>query len=326
MKERSTLQPFSPGDVFVGSTVLDGVDDDHAGRGRILQYDAQLRKKGTLWLTHTTHLVGGLRFDRQGRLWAFDSQAFVVLTVDRDGTVTRRDFGTRPFSNVNFCADGSVYLAEHVCGNGIRLEIQARMGTRLQKMPGSGRLGDGHVWHFRPDGTLLRELATQVHGGIGGFMGVTMSALSPDESTLVYCSETGPRLMRFDLENSRQLADLQCLPDDDKEMFLGMDYGPQGRLYVLRGTRVDLVSPAGRTMCTWPLDGHGWATLEAAADGKHLYLGNFFTGKVIKLELESGEVVAATDTGVPRSLAGIAEYVGAKSRAKTARRPRKKKR
>ncbi len=45
MKERSTLQPFSPGDVFVGSTVLDGADDDHAGRGRILQYDAQLRKK-----------------------------------------------------------------------------------------------------------------------------------------------------------------------------------------------------------------------------------------------------------------------------------------
>ncbi len=33
-----------------------------------------------------------------------------------------------------------------------------------------------------PDGTLLRELATQVHGGIGGFMGVTMSALSPDEA------------------------------------------------------------------------------------------------------------------------------------------------
>jgi hypothetical protein len=308
MKERSTLQPFSPGDVFVGSTVLDGGDDDHAGRGRIVQYDAQLRKKGTLWLTQTSHLVGGLRFDRQGRLWAFDSQAFVVLTVDRDGAVNRRDFGTRPFSNVNFCSDGSLYLAEHVSGNGIRLEIQARMGTRLQKMPGSERFGDGHVWHFHADGTLLRELPTQVHGGIGGFMGVTMSALSPDESTLVYCSETGPRLMRFDLENSRQLPDLQCLPDG--EMFFAMDFGPQGRLFVSRGTRVDLVSPAGRTMCSWPLDGHGWATLEAAADGQHLYVGNFFTGKVVKLELESGEQVAVADTGVSRSLAGIAEYVG----------------
>lgn len=310
MKERSTLQPFAPGDVFVGSTVLDGGDDDHAGRGRILQYDSQLRRKGVLWLSHTTHLVGGLRFDRQGQLWAFDSQAFVVLTVTREGEVRKRDFGTRPFSNVNFCSDGSLYLAEHVTGNGIKMEIQARMGTRLQKMPGTDRFGDGHVWHYRADGTLLRELTTQVHGGIGGFMGVTMSALSPDESTLVYCSETGTRLMRYDLESARQLPDLQCLPDGEREMFFAMDYGPQGRLYVSRGTRVDLVSPEGRTMCCYPLDGHGWATLKAAADGKHLYIGNYFSGELVKLELESGEHVAVADTGVERSLAGIAEYLG----------------
>ena len=310
MKERSTLQPFAPGDVFVGSTVLDGVDDDHAGRGRILQYDSGLRKKGVLWLSHTTHLVGGLRFDRQGRLWAFDSQAFVVLTVGREGEVQKRDFGTRPFSNVNFCADGSLYLAEAVTGNGIKMEIQARMGTRLQRMPGTDRLGDGHVWHYRADGTLLRELATQVHGGIGGFMGVTMSALSPDESTLVYCSETGTRLMRYDLESARQMPDLQRLPEGEREMFFAMDYGPQGRLYVSRGNRVDLVSPEGRTKCCYPLEGHGWATLKAAADGRHLYIGNYFSGELVKLELESGEHVAVADTGVEKSLAGIAEYVG----------------
>jgi len=324
MKERSTLQPFAPGDVFVGSTVLDGEDDDHAGRGRILQYDSQLRRKGVLWLSHTTHLVGGLRFDRQGQLWAFDSQAFVVLTVTREGEVQKRDFGTRPFSNVNFCADGSLYLAEHVKGNGIKVEIQARMGTRLQRMPGTDRFGDGHVWHYRADGTLLRELATQVHGGIGGFMGVTMSALSPDESMLVYCSETGTRLMRYDLESARQMPDLQCAPEGEREMFFAMDYGPRGRLFVSRGTRVDLVSPEGRTMCCYPLDGHGWATLKAAADGKHLYIGNYFSGELVKLELESGEQVAVADTGVERSLAGIAEYVGSKGPPSGKRLGRKK--
>ncbi len=307
-KERSNLQPFAPGDIFVGSTVLAGGDDDHAGRGRILQYDAQLRKKGVLWLEDTTHLVGGLEFDRQGRLWAFDSQAFVVLTIGRDGRVERRDFGRRPFSNVNFAADGSLYLAEHVAGKHIKAEIQARMGTRLEKMPGTERFGDGHVWHFKPDGTLLRELSTQVHGGIGGFMGVTMSALSPDEATLVYCSETGPRLMRFDLESGRQLPDLQCLAEGEREMFFAMDYAPQGRLYVSRGDRIDLINSAGRTSCCYPLEGNGWATLKAASDSRHLYVGNFFTGKVAKLELESGDVIATADTGVQRSLAGIAEY------------------
>lgn len=317
MKERSTLQPFAPGDVFVGSTVLEGGDDDHAGRGRILQYDADLRRKGVLWLSQTTHLVGGLRFDREGRLWAFDSQAFVVLTVERDGTVRKRDFGTRPFSNATFCSDGSLYLAEHVAGNGIKMEIQARMGTRLQKMPGTDRLGDGHVWHFRGDGTLLRELATQVHGGIGGFMGVTMSALSPDETTLVYASETGPRLMRYDLESARQMPDLQSIPEGEREMYFAMDYGPDGRLYVSRGTRVDLVSPDGRTKCCYPLEGHGWATLKTAADGRHLYVGNFFSGRIVKLELGTGEHVAVADTGVPRSLAGIAQFDGARASSRS---------
>jgi hypothetical protein len=73
---------------------------------------------------------------------------------------------------------------------------------------------------------------------------------------------------------------------------------------------VDLVSPEGRTMCCYPLDGHGWATLKASADGKHLYIGNYFNGQLVKLELESGEHIAIADTGVQRSLAGIAEYAG----------------
>jgi hypothetical protein len=321
-KERSTLQPFAPGDVFVGSTVLEGAGDDHAGRGRILQFDSQLRKKGVLWLTETTHLVGGLEFDLDGRLWAFDSQAFVVLTISRDGRVQRREFGPRPFSNVNFASDGTLYLAEHVSGSTIKVEIQARMGTRLAKMPGSERFGDGHVWHFASDGTLLRELSTQVHGGIGGFMGVTMSALSPDENTLVYCSETGPRLMRYDLENVRQLPDLQRLPEGEREMFFAMDYGPQGRLYVSRGHRIDLVSPSGLTMVSYPLEGTGWATVKASADGRHLFIGNFFSGKVVKLAVDSGEWVAVGDTGVERSLAGIAEYVGSGTSAARRRRAR----
>jgi sugar lactone lactonase YvrE len=325
MTERSTLQPFAPGDVFVGSTVLEDPTDDHAGRGRILQYDSKLRRKGVLWLPGATHLVGGLKFDTAGRLWAFDSQDFLVMCIGRDGRIEKRDFGARPFSNVNFSHDGTLYLAEHVAGRYIRPEIQVRMGTALAKMPGSDRLGDGHVWHFEPDGTLIHEYCTQTHGGLGGFLGVTMSALSPDESTLVYCSETGPRLMRYDLKNDRQLNDLQFFADGEREMFFSMDYGPQGRLYVSRGSRIDVVNERGRTTCSYPMDGEGWATLEASADGKHLYIGNFFTGRLVKLSLECGEEVARADTGVPRSLAGIAEYPGAGARTVVKRRRRKAK-
>ena len=65
-------------------------------------------------------LVGGLKFDAAGRLWAFDSQEFLVLNIARDGRVQQRDFGRRPYSNVNFGADGSIYLAEHAVGGTIR--------------------------------------------------------------------------------------------------------------------------------------------------------------------------------------------------------------
>jgi sugar lactone lactonase YvrE len=322
MTERSTLQPFAPGDVFVGSTVLDNPTDDHAGRGRIIQFDSKLRRKGVLWLPDATHLVGGLKFDDQGRLWAFDSQDFLVMCIGRDGRIERRNFGARPFSNVNFAPDGTLYLAEHVAGRGIRPEIQVRMGTSLAKMPGTDRLGDGHVWHFEPDGTLIHEYCTQTHGGRAGFLGVTMSALAPDGATLVYCSETGPRLMRYDLRNDRQLNDLQCFPEGEREMFFGVDYGPQGRLYVSRGSRIDVVDSRGRTTCCYPLEGEGWAILEPSADGRHLYVGNFFTGRIIKLSLECGEEIARADTGVLRSLAGIAEYPGSAARGEERQRRR----
>ena len=45
MNSESTLQPFGPGDVFAGATLLNDPDDDHAGRGRIIQYDAGLNEK-----------------------------------------------------------------------------------------------------------------------------------------------------------------------------------------------------------------------------------------------------------------------------------------
>ena len=80
MSKDDTLQPFTRGDIFLGLTELDDPLDDHAGRGRILQYDSQMRLKGTLWTRGGSHLVGGLAFDRNGLLWAFNDLS--VIHVD----------------------------------------------------------------------------------------------------------------------------------------------------------------------------------------------------------------------------------------------------
>lgn len=51
----STLKPFAAGDIFLGCTYLMNVPgDDHAGEGRILQYDRNRVPKGTLYTEGTT--------------------------------------------------------------------------------------------------------------------------------------------------------------------------------------------------------------------------------------------------------------------------------
>jgi sugar lactone lactonase YvrE len=311
----STFKPYAPGDLFVAATLLNNPNDDHAGQGRILQYGSDLAPKGELLLADTTHLVGGLSFDAAGVLWAFDSQEFVVLNIHRDGRVVRRrEFGARPFSHVNFAADGTLLFGEHVVGDSIKPEIRARMHTEIPFMPGTQRFGDGHVFRYSSDGRLLKEYATATHGGMGGFLGVTMSAVSPDGRTLVYCSETGPRLMRYDLVEDRQLPDLQSFtppyPPGPPPMFFGVAFASDGTLYVLRGASLHVVDEAGQTTRQIPLEGFGWATLELCADGRHAFTSSFFSGEVAKIDLSTGAKVGSIATGAPKAVAGLAEFAG----------------
>jgi hypothetical protein len=177
-------------------------------------------------------------------------------------------------------------------------------------MRGTRRFGDGHVFRFASDGTLIREYATETHGGMAGFLGVTMSRLSPDGRTLVYCSETGPRLMRYDLLEDRQLPDLQSHPEGMREMYFAMAYGPDGTLYVLRGARIDVVSERGETLRSLPLEGFGWALMIVAADGRQAFLGNFFSGEIARIDLASGARSGSIQTGAPKAVAGLAEFTG----------------
>ena len=309
------FKPWVSGDIFVAVTDLNNPADDHAGIGHVRQYGADLALKADVSLTQTSHLVGGLKFDRQGVLWAFDCHDHVVLNLHCDGRVVVRDFPPRAFSHVNFAAVGSLYLGEHVVGDSIKPEIQARMKTYISRIPGSGRFGDGHVFKFDAAGKLQKEYATQTHGGMGGFLGVTMSALSPDGKRLIYCSETGPRLMHYDLANDRQLPDIQNIqppyPPGPPPMFFGMDYGPDGALYVLRGGSIHVVDEkTGVTTRQIPLEGFGWAVLDLARDGRYAWVANFFTGEVARIDLATGQKLGSIQTGAVKALAGVVEYQG----------------
>ena len=171
MANVSTMQPFAKGDIFAGATLLNVKEDDHAGDGRIIQYDSSLNEKGVLWTEGTTHLIGGLSFAPDGTLWAFDSNSFTVIRVSPAGKqLPKIRFADRAFSNITFAKDGTIYLGEHLVGNTVRMRPGTTLGTTLPKLPGSDRFGDGRLYHFTQDGKLLKEYATPVHGGMPGFL------------------------------------------------------------------------------------------------------------------------------------------------------------
>ncbi len=316
MTAQSTIKPFAPGDILVGCTVLNNPADDHAGDGRIIQYDSELREKGVLWIKDSTHLVSGLKFAPDKTLWAFDSNAYLVLRIRPDGTLLPRvHYADRSFSNVTFLPDGHVLLGEHLVGKTIKLPPERPLGTTLAKIPGTDLFGHGHVCKFTVDGQLVKEYATETHGGMAGFLGVTTSSLAPDGRILVYTSETGPRVFRYDLAADQQLPDLVTLSPASGALALIAQHRPDGTLLFIKAVgraafRLEHLHPDGRSAREWDLPGPGWATIGETSDPGIILLGNFFTGELIKFELETGKTLASVDTGVKRSLAGIAQYQG----------------
>ncbi len=305
----TAAMPFSPGDVVAGCTLLNDPKDDHRGRGRILHFDSGLKLKNTLWLDDTTHIVQGMRFGPDRSLWAFDTFAYRIVRVAPDG---RRlpNFTAAParsFANVCFAPDGRFFMGENYVGEKSRVALR----TTLPFMPGTQRLGDGHLFEFSPQGKLLREHATRVHGGMGGFQALTSAALvPPDARRIVYTSESGPKVFQYDLVERRQLPDLVSHEDNKGKFFFDVAYDRSGRLLVVNGLGIDALDATGRVARSYPLGSFGWASMSEPLSSTHVYATNFFTGEIAKLDLSSGTVVARADVGIRKSLSGVAEFPG----------------
>ncbi len=60
---------------------------------------------------------------------------------------------------------------------------------------------------------------------------------------------------------------------------------------------------------SYALPGFGWSIIDARG-GTHAFVGNWFSGEVVKLDLDSGEIVART-MDAEKCMAGIAQYLPA---------------
>lgn len=312
----STMQPFARGDIFAGVTLLNRQDDDHAGAGRIIQYDSSLQEKGILWTAGTTHLIGGLAFAPDGTLWAFDSSSFTVIRVSPAGKqLPALKLAERALSNISFAKDGTIYVGEHLVGSTVRTRPGTSLGTTLPKLPASDRFGDGHIYQFTQEGKLLKEFATPVHGGMPGFLGVTSSALCADGRRMLYLSELSDSIRVYDLVNDRPLPDLVTYAADSGDLAMAIMFTQDDRLLHIRanfktGFFLEHLSETGEVIRCYPLPGPGWASLGRSTEKDIALVGNFFSGTLAKLDLATGALVARAETGAQRSLAGIAQFPG----------------
>ena len=310
-KRVSDAVPFAQGDIFVAATVMDNPDDDHAGTGRILQYDANLNLKGTLWVEGTGHKIGGLNFDPDGVLWGFAQLTPAVLQFTPDAQqLPVRKWSDRSFSSVTFAPDGSLYFGEHLAGSSTT--AGANQTTTFRLLPGRDVVGDGWIFKYSPAGEELAHYETDYHPK-PPFLAITSTVLADDGKRMIYVSENGNRVMQFDLENNEQLPDLALLePDSGVPMVLVMVAFPDGRLLISTNAGFIVMDPdSGEILEKRELGGMGWAALAPSIDNEHVIIGNFFNGDIIKYRLSDGEVVERSNIGEKFSLSGIIQYPGA---------------
>jgi hypothetical protein len=311
MTKTSTMKPFSPGDIFLGCTYLCDPDDDHAGDGRILQYDRDMVPKGTLYTKGTSHLIINLSFAPDGTLWAFDPFEHAIVRVGTDGRqLDNIDFGDRGWGNVCFGADGTLYLGEYLKGD------KPYQGGDMRLLEGTGVVGYGRIAKFDKAFNPVKEFDNETADSLTGFHGITHSAMHPGGEFMTYMTDLGMRVLRYDVVNDQQMSDLVTYPGGEeyvRKWTTGVDYLQNGTLLLLRGGFIDLIDESGESLDTIPLDEYGYAMITISADQQHVFVTNIFTGVMSKVDIERGKIVGQIDTGLAkpqRSLAGVAEFTG----------------
>jgi hypothetical protein len=308
----STMKPFAAGDIFLGCTYLvNPGHDDHAGEGRILQFDRNMVPKGTLYTEGTSHLIVNLRFGPDDILWAFDPFEHAVVRVSPDGKqMSPHDFGDRGWGSVCFGPDRDVFLCEYLKGD------KPYEAGDMRPLPGTDVVGYGRIAHFDADLRKITEFENETAESLTGFHGVTHCTMHPSGEFIAYITDLGMRVLRYDVVNDRQMPDLVTYPGGDeyvRKWTTGVAYLRDGTLLLLRGSFIDCIDAQGTSMRTIPLDEYGYAMITPSGDECYAFVTNIFTGVMSKVDLESGVIVGAIDTGMAkpfRTLAGVAEFAG----------------
>ncbi len=283
------------GDLLIAATDVDDTQVDlrrHAGAGRILHYDRDYRLLGE-WRTGRTGLVVGLALDPgDGNLYACDpgSQTISVFSPSAELLGLAPALPRARIGALLFTAAG-----RFVAGLHSRIgEDPAQPASRL------------YVGSLEPP--ACRGLAAAVDGGRQGFHCITHMALAADRRTLLYVSEGGRRIMRFDLQSEQQLPDFLGFAADDLRGTFGPAVLADGKVWMATGRGAECFGPDGQPICSVaPEIERGWSRLTLANDGASFFLGNFLAGILEQRSSADGQLLTSLDIRRRYSLSGVVQ-------------------
>lgn len=286
---------FEPGDIFLAATDVDDSNVDlrnHSGPGRVLHYDAALQLKGEL-RTGQTGLVIGLGYDRRHHeLLVTDPSAHVVTRFAADGSrLEPFEFLPRArIGSIQFLPDGRFCAGVH---------------SRHGEDPATPQ---PKLFLCDREAATAEPLAVDIDGGKFRFHAVTHMTLAPDGQTLLYVSETGRRVMRYDLARRRQLEDFLVFGAEDPRGTYGLGCLPDGRVLMATGMGAAMFAADGSVLKTYDIpERRGWSRLQVSQDAGRFWLSNFFEGILQQRDIETGVLLREHDIGRKYSLCGLAE-------------------
>jgi hypothetical protein len=282
------------GDLWVAATLV--TDQTlKLGLSRIMLLGPDMAVKATLH-TGDFGMVSGIAVNPvTGDLSALDPFARNVTRIAADGRrlPSQPLLPGRGLGSMIFLKDGGALAGEHLCG-------LAPPFT-----------GEGRIARFDSEGRLVRFYRPQYHGGVAGFLGVTHLTLLSDQKTVAYVSETGSTVYRYDIEADQQLEPLYVRTDPPGMVF-GVTAVPGDDVLVCCGGEVRRVNEAGEVVRKYAVpEGRGWSFIRATNDGKSFWVGDFFSGALARIDLESGEIIASTKLDIPFGVTSIAEVQAA---------------
>ncbi len=288
---------LEPGDICVAATYAVGEPDirKNIGAGRVLVYTKDMKLKGALW-TGETGLVIGVEYCKHSKvLFVSDITSQTVKRFSLKGELLPSfpDQQGKPFSTMEFKPNGGLVMGEHVKG---------------ERPP---FLGGGEIYAFDANGKQLAHYDVDRDKGKFGFHAVTNLCLSDDGDTAIYLSETGKRVMQYNMATSCQLDDLLVFEDEDDKFTAGISKTKGGNFLISHVYGVDLYSATGELLKEFtdiPRD-RGWAAVWACEDGKSFLVGNFFTGRIEKRCLTTGDLLGEISTNLVYKLSEMCEIV-----------------